>query len=64
VADVSSGFRLTPPQETKKKIVRGLLRFSPCDLLLLEAGNCDTGTVREPRGRGTSPLEAVTKQRQ
>jgi hypothetical protein len=38
--------------------VRGLLRFSPCELLLLEAGSWNTGTVREPRGRGTSTVES------
>jgi hypothetical protein len=34
--------------------VRGLLRFSPRVLLLLEAGSCDTGIVGEPRVRGTA----------
>jgi hypothetical protein len=29
--------------------VRGLLRFSPCELLLLDAGSWGTGTVRKPR---------------
>jgi hypothetical protein len=33
--------------------VRGLLQFSPCELLLLEAANWGTGTVGEPRGRTT-----------
>jgi hypothetical protein len=36
--------------------VRGLLRFSPCELLLLEAGSWGTRTIREPRGRGTSAV--------
>jgi hypothetical protein len=30
--------------------------FSLCERLLLEAGSCGTGTVREPRGRGTSAV--------
>jgi hypothetical protein len=36
--------------------VRGLLQFSPYELLLLEAGSLDTGIVREPRVRGTSAV--------
>jgi hypothetical protein len=36
------------------ELVRQLLRVSRCELLLLEAGNWGTGTVREPSGRGTS----------
>jgi hypothetical protein len=28
------------------------------ELLLLEAGTCDTGIVREPRGRGTSAVRS------
>jgi hypothetical protein len=36
--------------------LRGLLRFSPCELLLLEAGSWGMGTVPEPRGRGTSAV--------
>jgi hypothetical protein len=34
--------------------VRGLLRFSRFELLLLEAGSWGMGIVREPRGRGKS----------
>jgi hypothetical protein len=34
--------------------VRGLLQFSRCELLLLEAGSCGTGIVREPRVREPS----------
>jgi hypothetical protein len=34
--------------------VRGLLWFSPCELLLLEADSWGMGTVWKPRGRGTS----------
>jgi hypothetical protein len=34
--------------------VTGLLRFSPCEQLLLEADSWDTGIVREPRVSGTS----------
>jgi hypothetical protein len=34
--------------------VRGLLQFSPSELLLLEAGSWGMGTVRQPRVRGTS----------
>jgi hypothetical protein len=37
--------------------VRGLLQFSPCQLLLLEAGSWGTGIVREPRVRATSAFE-------
>jgi hypothetical protein len=36
--------------------VRGPLGFSRCELLLLEAASWGTGTVREPRGRGTSTV--------
>jgi hypothetical protein len=36
--------------------VIGVLQFSPCQLLLLEAGSWGTGIVREPRVRGTSSL--------
>jgi hypothetical protein len=39
------------------ELVRGLLLFSPCELLLLEAGTWRTGIFREPRGRGTSAFE-------
>jgi hypothetical protein len=35
---------------------RGLLQFSPCELLLLEAGSSGTRPVQEPRGRGTSAI--------
>jgi hypothetical protein len=35
------------------ELLRGLLRFSPGELLLLEAGSWGTGTFWEPRGRGT-----------
>jgi hypothetical protein len=38
--------------------VRGLLRFSPCEPVLLEAGSCGTRIVREPRLRGTSAIES------
>jgi hypothetical protein len=34
------------------KLVRGLLRFSPCELLLWEAGSWGLVIVRETRGRG------------
>jgi hypothetical protein len=37
--------------------------FSPCEPLLLEAGSWGTGIVREPRVRGTSAVEAVTRKR-
>jgi hypothetical protein len=33
-----------------------LLGFSYCEPLLLEAGSCGTGMVREPKGRGTSAV--------
>jgi hypothetical protein len=36
--------------------VRGLLRVSLCELLLLDANSWSTGTVREPRGRVTSAV--------
>jgi hypothetical protein len=36
------------------KLVTELLRFSPCELLLLEAG--DKRTAWEARGRGTSVI--------
>jgi hypothetical protein len=36
--------------------VRGLLRFTPCELLLLEAGSWGTGIVWESRIRGTSAV--------
>jgi hypothetical protein len=42
-------------------LVRGPLPFSPCELLLLEASRCGTEIVREPRGRGAPPFEAVTR---
>jgi hypothetical protein len=42
--------------QSVREWVRGLLRFSPCELLLLEAGSWGTGIVREPRGRGTSAV--------
>jgi phage FluMu protein Com len=40
------------------ELVRGLLRCSRCELLLLEAGRCGMGTVREPRERATSGVES------
>jgi hypothetical protein len=39
--------------------VRGLLRFSRCELFLLETGSWGTGTVREPRGRERPPLKPL-----
>jgi hypothetical protein len=36
--------------------VRGLLRYSPCELLLLESGTWGTGIIREPRVRRTSAV--------
>jgi hypothetical protein len=36
--------------------VRGLLQFSPCELLLLEAGSWSMGIVRKPSIRGTSAI--------
>jgi hypothetical protein len=30
--------------------------FTPCELVLLEAGSGDTGIFREPRGRGKSSV--------
>jgi hypothetical protein len=41
------------------ELVRGLLRFSPCEALLLAAGSWGTGTVQEPRVRGTSAVESL-----
>jgi hypothetical protein len=40
------------------ELIRELLRFSPCELLLLEAGSSGTGTVREPRVRGRSAVRS------
>jgi hypothetical protein len=45
-------------RQWEKKLVRGLLQFNCCELLLWEAGSWGTGTVREPRGRGTSAVES------
>jgi hypothetical protein len=43
--------------------LRGLLRFSPYELLLLEAGSWGTGQFGNPE-EGESPLlEAATKRR-
>jgi hypothetical protein len=38
------------------KLVRGLLQFSRCELLLLEAGSCGTWSVWEPRVRRRSTV--------
>jgi hypothetical protein len=38
------------------ELVRGLLWFSPCELLLLEAGSWGSGIVREPTVPGTSAV--------
>jgi hypothetical protein len=38
--------------------VRGLLRFSPCELLLWESGSWGTGTGREPRGKRISAVRS------
>jgi hypothetical protein len=38
------------------QLVRGLLQFGRCELLLLEDGSWGTGIVREPRVRGTSAV--------
>jgi hypothetical protein len=38
------------------EFVGGLLRFSPCELLLLEAVSCGGGIVREPRAMGMSTV--------
>jgi hypothetical protein len=39
------------------EIIRELLRFSHCELLLCEAGSLRPGIVREPRGKGTPTIE-------
>jgi hypothetical protein len=36
----------------------GGLQYNRCELLFLEAGSCDTGTVREPRGSRTSAVRS------
>jgi hypothetical protein len=43
--------------------VNGLLRFSRCELLLLEAGNWGRGQFENPEERESLLLEAVTRQR-
>jgi hypothetical protein len=40
------------------EFVKGLLRFSPCEPLLLEAGSSRSGIIREPRVSGTSAVES------
>jgi hypothetical protein len=45
------------------ELVRGLLQFSPSELLLLEAGSCGLGIIREPRGSERPPLKTVARQR-
>jgi hypothetical protein len=40
------------------QLVKGLLQFSPCELLLLEAGSRGTEIVRESRVRGTSAVRS------
>jgi hypothetical protein len=42
--------------------VRGVLRFSPCEPLLLEAGSWGRGQFGNPEEGQRSPLEATTKQ--
>jgi hypothetical protein len=44
--------------------VRELLRFSRCELLLLEVGRCVRGQFGNPEGGERLPLEAATKKRQ
>jgi hypothetical protein len=39
-----------------EQLVRGLLQFGRCELLLLEAGSWGTGIVREPTVRGASAV--------
>jgi hypothetical protein len=45
----------------ESELVRGLLRFSRCELLLLEAGSCGRGYFGNPEGGERPPLEAATK---
>jgi hypothetical protein len=40
------------------QLVRGLLQFSTCQLLLLDACRRGTGIIREPRLRGSSAVES------
>jgi hypothetical protein len=42
-------------------LVKGLLQFSRCELLLLEGGSQGTGIDWEPRIRETPTIEAVTR---
>jgi hypothetical protein len=39
------------------------LQFTHCELLLIEAGSLSMGTVWEPKIRGMSTTEAITRQR-
>jgi hypothetical protein len=43
------------------ELVGELLRFRPCEPLLLEAGSRGTVTVRKPRVRGTFAIESHYK---
>jgi hypothetical protein len=45
-------------EELVVELVRGLMWFSCCELLLLEAGSWGMGTVWEPKGRGMSAFES------
>jgi hypothetical protein len=49
-------------QGNEELVSESQVQSSRCDLLLLEADSCGTGIVREPRVRGTSVVEAVTRQ--
>jgi hypothetical protein len=43
------------------QLVRGLVQFSRCELLLLDTGSWGMGIVREPSVRGKSAVETTTK---
>jgi hypothetical protein len=45
------------------ELVRGLLRFNLCELLLLEAGSWGWGQFGNPEEEERPPLVAATKQR-
>jgi hypothetical protein len=45
------------------ELVRELLRFSYCELLLLEAGSSGRGQFGNPEEGERPPLEAAAKQR-
>jgi hypothetical protein len=57
-------YRQTVSEKLVDELVRGLLQFSCCGLMLWETGSWGRGQFRIPQEKKCSPLEAATQQQQ